>query len=83
MDINNRNRTVMGTPVHKFSMALEEMDNTDIPIALGLGREKPQIVRQRATFGTIVPILVTLPIERDVVVNLKSSRILSNVLEYF
>ncbi|XP_026316218.1 uncharacterized protein LOC113227494 [Hyposmocoma kahamanoa] len=61
---------------YTFCIALEEMDNTDIPLALVLGCGKPQLVRQRATFGTVVPIPVTSSPERDA---LRVSEVRSNI----
>lgn len=41
------------------------MDNTDNPMALVLGCGQPQVVRQRATFATAVPVAITLAPERE------------------
>ncbi|XP_049881428.1 uncharacterized protein LOC126377626 [Pectinophora gossypiella] len=62
--------------LYTFCIALEEMDNTDNPLALVLGCGKPQIVRQRATFATVIPVAVTLAPEIN---SLRVSEVRSNV----
>ncbi|XP_047036745.1 leucine-rich repeat-containing G-protein coupled receptor 5 [Helicoverpa zea] len=44
---------------YTFCIALEEMDSADVPLSLVLGCGAPMQVRQRATFATVVPIVVT------------------------
>ncbi|XP_050554435.1 slit homolog 3 protein [Spodoptera frugiperda] len=44
---------------YTFCIALEEMDSSDVPLSLVLGCGAPMQVRQRATFATVVPIVVT------------------------
>lgn len=43
----------------RFCIALEEMDSSDVPQSLVLGCGAPQQVRRRASFATVVPIVVT------------------------
>lgn len=45
----------------RFCIALEEMDNKDIPMALVLGCGVPQLVRQRAEYITVASLPVTTP----------------------
>ncbi|XP_013190967.2 leucine-rich repeat-containing protein 15 [Amyelois transitella] len=44
---------------YTFCIALEEMDPSDNPLSLVLGCGTPSIFRQRATFATAVPVVVT------------------------
>ncbi|XP_059056336.1 slit homolog 3 protein [Achroia grisella] len=48
-------------PIDKytFCIALEEMDSSDVPLSLVLGCGSPLLVRQRATFATTAPIVIT------------------------
>ncbi|XP_053620059.1 leucine-rich repeat-containing protein 15 [Plodia interpunctella] len=50
---------------YTFCIALEEMDPSDIPLSLVLGCGTPSIFRQRATFATAVPIVVTPAVETE------------------
>lgn len=49
----------------RFCIALEEMDAGDVPLSLVLGCGSPQIFRQRATFATAVPVVVTSAPEKN------------------
>ncbi|XP_012552140.1 leucine-rich repeat-containing protein 15 [Bombyx mori] len=44
---------------YTFCLALEEMDDMDVPLSLVLGCGPPQVVRKRAPFATAVPVVVT------------------------
>ncbi|KAF9423707.1 hypothetical protein HW555_001033 [Spodoptera exigua] len=61
---------------YTFCIALEEMDSSDMPLSLVLGCGAPMQVRQRATFATVVPIVVTRAPESN---PLRVSEVRSNV----
>ncbi|KAM3962219.1 uncharacterized protein ACR2FA_003719 [Aphomia sociella] len=44
---------------YTFCIALEETDSSDNPLSLVLGCGTPQLVRQRATFATAAPVIIT------------------------
>ncbi|KPI97758.1 Protein slit [Papilio xuthus] len=61
---------------YTFCIALEEMDNKDIPMALVLGCGLPQLVRQRAEYITVASLPVTTPPTRP---TFRVSEVRSNV----
>ncbi|XP_075985927.1 leucine-rich tendon-specific protein isoform X1 [Anticarsia gemmatalis] len=61
---------------YTFCIALEEMDSSDVPLSLVLGCGAPQMVRQRATFATVVPVVVTRAPETN---HLRVTEVRSNV----
>ncbi|CAH0598292.1 unnamed protein product [Chrysodeixis includens] len=61
---------------YTFCIALEEMDSSDVPQSLVLGCGSPQQVRRRASFATVVPIVVTAAPETN---PLRVSEVRSNV----
>ncbi|CAH2058187.1 unnamed protein product, partial [Iphiclides podalirius] len=61
---------------YTFCIALEEMDNNDVPMALVLGCGTPQLVRQRAEYITVATVSVTTSPPRP---SFRVSEVRSNV----
>ncbi|CAK1589699.1 unnamed protein product [Parnassius mnemosyne] len=64
------------TEYYTFCVALEEMDNKDVPMALVLGCGAPQPVRQRAEYITVSGVPATTPPARPM---FRVSEVRSNV----